>query len=71
MATEYVDLVTDTGELIRIECPDKYVDELYDSLENAMKRKDWWSPSRFDGCSATYMGLSISRVAMSKVIGML
>ena len=71
MATEYVDLVTDTGELIRIECPDKHTDELYDSLENSMKRKDWWSPGQFDGCRATYMGLSISRVAMSKVVGML
>jgi len=33
--TEFLDLVTKGGELIKIECPDKYVDELYESLENA------------------------------------
>jgi len=71
MATEYVDLVTDAGELIRIECQNKYTGGLYDSLENSMKRKDWWCPSQFDGCTATYMGLIISRVAMSKIVGML
>lgn len=67
--TEYVDLLTDSGELIRIECPDKHYDALHDSLENSMKRKDWWSPGQFDGCKAEYLGISLSRVAMSKVVG--
>ena len=68
---EYVDLVIVTGELIRIECPDKHCDQLYDSLENSMKRGDWWSPSMFDGCKAEYLGLSLGRVAMNKVIAIL
>lgn len=68
---EYVDIVLDTGELVRIECPKKHADELHESLEHAMKLKDWWSPSRFDGCSAAYMGMSMNRVAMSRVVGML
>lgn len=36
---EYVDLVTDKGELIRIGCPGKHTDEFYESLERAMKRR--------------------------------
>ena len=71
MAIQYVDLLTDSGELIRIECPDKHYDQLSESLEHAMKRKDWWSPNMFDGCKAEYMGISLSRVAMGKIIGIL
>lgn len=68
--TVYVDLVMDNGELVRIECPDEHSDDLYETLENAMKRGDWWSPSMFDGCSATYLGHSMDRVAMPRVVGM-
>lgn len=67
----FVDLIMDNGELVRIECPDKHTDELYETLENAMKRGDWWCPTQFDGCSAIYMGLSTSRVSMKRVVGML
>jgi len=69
--TEFVDLVTDSGELINIECPDKHIDEFYVSIENAMKRGDWWSPSRFEGCKAEYLGMLVSRVSMKKIIGIL
>lgn len=44
----YVDLVLDNGEIVRIECPNKFHDELHESIEHAMKRRDWWSPARFD-----------------------
>lgn len=68
---EYIDLLLGNGELVRIEVPDKYIDQCYEALENSMKRKDWWSPSMFDGCKAEYMGVSLGRVAMHKVVGML
>ena len=71
MPYTYVDLVTDTGQLIRIECPDKHEDELYETLENAMRTGDWWTPARFDGCTATFMGMTLNRVAMKKVVGLL
>lgn len=67
----FADLLLDTGELIRIECPDKFEDELWGSLENTMKRKDWWSPGQWDGCSATFLGQRLDRVNMGRVIGTL
>jgi len=66
-----VDLVLEGGELVRIECPTKHEDELHDTLRNAMKIRDWWSPSRFDGCSAQYLGMYLDRVNMGKVVGIL
>lgn len=69
--TVYTDLVLDTGELVRIECPNKHEDALHETLEHAMKRRDWWSPSRFEGCSATYLGMHIGRVNMARVVGVL
>jgi hypothetical protein len=71
MTTVYADLVLDTGELVRIECPGQFEDELYDSLNQCMKRKDEWSPARFEGCNAEFMGHSLSRVNMARVVGML
>ena len=66
-----IDLVTDTGELVRIEYPNHHEDELHDSIENAMKRRDWWSPDAFDGAQATFLGMIMHRVNMGKVVGML
>ncbi|MDY6979181.1 MAG: hypothetical protein SV201_04830 [Pseudomonadota bacterium] len=71
MAIEYVDLVMDNGELVRIECPDQDVDDMHESLEHSMKRRDWWSPNQFDGCQATYLGLLLGRVNMARVVGIL
>lgn len=70
-ASVMVDLVLDTGELVRIGCPGKHEDELYESLENAMKIREWWAPGRFDGCSATFLGMSLGRVNMARVVAML
>ena len=67
----YVDLVLEGGELVRIECPQKYESELHDAIEHAMKRGDWWSPNQFDGCSATYLGMTLNRVAMRRVVAIL
>lgn len=66
-----IDLVLDNGELVRIECPDKHEDEIYDAIENAMKRREWWNRGMFDGCSMTMMGLTMDRVNMARVVGML
>lgn len=68
---EYVDLVMDNGELARIEYRDEHMDELLESLEHTMKRRDWWSPNNFDGCSVVYMGLCLDRVSMGRVVGIL
>lgn len=67
----YIDLVTEKGELVRIECPSKHEDELYDSICNAMKRGDWWSVNQFEGCRAEFMGRPMDRIAMNKIMGML
>lgn len=71
MKSVFIDLLMDNGELVRIECPADREDELHDSLEQCMKRRDWWSPHRFDGCSAEYLGIGLSRVNMARVIGVL
>lgn len=69
MALVFVDLVMDDGNLVRIECPSKHEDEMHDTLENEMKCRGWWSPSRFDGCKAEYLGHRLDRVNMARVIG--
>lgn len=69
MTTIFLDLMLDNGELVRVECPSTYEDELHESLEHAMKRGDWWVPSQFDGCRASYMGTNLGRVAMKRVVG--
>jgi hypothetical protein len=69
MASVWVDLVMDTGELVRIECPAKHEDALHDSLSASMKRRDWWSAAQFDGCTAEFMGIQLDRVNMARVIG--
>jgi hypothetical protein len=67
----YVDLLLANGEIVRVECPDAHEAELHDSINDAMRRRDWWSPHRFDGCTAQCFGVILSRVAMSQVIGTL
>ena len=67
--TVYVDLVMDNGEITRVSCPDKFEDELHETIDNARKRNDWWSPNQFAACRAEYMGLGLDRVNMSRVIG--
>jgi hypothetical protein len=35
----YVDLVTTTGQIIRIECPTKHEDDLHETLDHARQRR--------------------------------
>lgn len=66
-----VDLVLDNGEIVRIECPGAFEDELHQTIEDRMKRRDWWSPGQWDGCTATFIGLNLSAVNMARVVGKL
>lgn len=67
----FTDFVLDNGQLIRVECPQKYEDDFWDSVNNSMKLGDTWSPSQFNGCSATFLGQRLDRVNMARVIGTL
>lgn len=67
----FLDLVLDNGQLIRVECPEKFEDELWESINNAMKLGDTWSPARFDGCKAEMLGMRLDRVNMSRVVATL
>ena len=67
----FVDLVLDTGELVRISCPERYEGELHESINNALKIRERWSPHRFDGCTAEFLGMSLSSVNMARVVGLL
>jgi hypothetical protein len=67
----YLDLVIDTGELITVEYIADNMDDIYATLENSMKKKELWSTSQWDLCKATFMGISIERVNMARVIGIL
>ncbi len=67
----FVDLVLDNGQLVTITCLDTDLDAVYESLSNSMKRGDYWSPIRFDGCSMEFMGMQLDRVSMNRVVGML
>lgn len=71
MSTVYVSLVLDNGEIVHIECPGKFEDELHTTLEHTMRRRDWWAPTQFDGCRAECFGLGLERVNMARVIGTL
>ena len=66
-----LDLILDNGELVKIEFPDEFIDDVAEALENCMKRRDFWSPSQFEGCKADYIGHSLDRVNMNKVVGMM
>lgn len=67
----YADLVLDNGELVQIEYPTEVEDDFWESIENTMKRGDWWSPIKFNNCCATYLGLFMDRVNMRRVVGVL
>lgn len=68
---EYIDLVLDTGQIICIECTTEHYDGVMESINNARARKDWWSVVMYDGTYATFMGMSIDRIDMQRVVGML
>lgn len=67
----YCDLVLANGDIVRISYPDEFCDEFFDSIENSMKRREWWSPKQWDACDATLNGLHVQRVNMGQVVAML
>lgn len=67
----YVDLVLDNGGIVRVQCPDRFNDEFMESIDNARRLRDWWSPERFEGCRAEFIGMYMARIDMSRVVGML
>jgi hypothetical protein len=72
MSTDfYIDLVLDNGEIIRVTGPIKREDAVREDINNAMRRRDWWLAYGFDGVRAEFMGMSIQRVNMGRVVAML
>ncbi len=67
----YTDFVLDNGQLIRVAYPTKFEDEFWDSVSNAMKIGDMWSPRHFSGCTAELLGMRLERINFSRVIGTL
>jgi len=65
----YLDLILDNGELVSIVCPCKHEDDFILSVNNAIRRGDLWSPHKFHGCTAEYMGINIDRINMRRVVG--
>lgn len=68
---ELIDLLMDCGEIVRVSVPGQFADDAYESIENALKRKEWWSVAQWDGANATYQGILVGRVNMGRVVGML
>lgn len=67
----WIDLMLLNGEIVHIECPRKFEDEVRADIENAMKRGDWLPLRQYEGCSATYMGIEIDRVNARQIAAML
>lgn len=67
----FFDLVMENGELVRLEVPRKFEDDCHGCLENQMKIRGWFSTARWKGCQATYMGMTLDRVNMGKVVALL
>lgn len=68
---EFVDLLLDNGDIVRIECPPQHFDQCMETIEFTMKRKEWWCAGQFDGCNVKLNGVFIERVNMGRVVAML
>ena len=67
----FTDFVLDNGQLIRVECPEKFNDEFFESVQSSLKLGDTWSPARFDGCKAEMLGMRLDRINMARVVAFL
>jgi hypothetical protein len=67
----WIDLVLDNGEIVRVELPKKFEDEVREDIDNAMRRRDWWAVRCCEGVSAEFMGMKLDRVNMARVVAML
>jgi hypothetical protein len=68
---DYIDLLLDNGEIIRLEAPAKFSDDIHEAITDTMKRRDWLCVERWQGCDATYLGHGIRRINMARVVGTL
>jgi hypothetical protein len=68
---KFIDLLLDNGDIARLEVPAKYEDDCVESIENTMKRRDWFSTGQYDGCSATINGVYVTHINMARVIAKL
>lgn len=66
-----MDLLLDNGELVRIEYPTEHQDGFEELVGNCIKRKDSLSMQTFAGCNAEYLGISISTIITSRIVGIL
>lgn len=64
-------LVLDNGGLVKIECPEIYMDEFYDSINHATKIGDFWNTYQLNDCHAEFLGIYLDRVNMARVVGIL
>lgn len=71
MTDDYVDLVLDNGELMRIECPAKHADEVLDTVNNQMRMQGLFCAGMLEGCRIEYLGHRIDKVNMVRVVGVL
>ncbi|MEY4387666.1 MAG: hypothetical protein RLY20_2949 [Verrucomicrobiota bacterium] len=67
----WIDLVLDNGEIVRVELPEKFEDDVREDIDNALHRRDWWAVRCYDGVSAEFMGMKLDRVNMARVVAML
>lgn len=71
MKPTYIDLLIDSGEIVRLEIPSKHEDECREHIEHSMKTRDWFHACRWEGCSVTYLGTQVEKVNMGRVVAML
>lgn len=71
MKTTWIDLVLDSGELVRVELPNKVEHDVREDMDNALRRRDWWAVHCYEGVSAKFMGMNLDRVNMARVVAML
>jgi hypothetical protein len=67
----FIDLLLDNGDIVRIEVPRKWEDELREGIENTMKRRDWLCASAWEGAQFKINGVVVDRVNMGRVIAAL
>lgn len=68
---EYIDLLTDKNQIVRIEVPPDHIDDFYDYISEAVKSDDWLCSGRYDGVTMKLNGTLLSRIHMSRIVGML
>lgn len=70
---QYIDLVLDTGDIVRVEVDERDYDAVIDAMNGAMKRRDEWPKEGvgYIAHSVDLNGLEMDRVNMARVVGRL